>query len=217
MRSIMIFLLLLVSVSAQAFNVTVDSASRKISTLGDEYDEPTIYYEESTTATGYWAESLRAVTGSGGYAASNQTSTIGASGEYSEYIINFAGGVGADGWDNTFAKSSMIVHLTFDQDVYWDLDIGNSCKGNQTEFRFADSGLLCSGEARTVSGFLTAGSYRYVIAQQVYPRGTEGGGYASDGQYQNATLSISTVPVPAAVWLFGSALFGLGWFRKVKS
>lgn len=28
------------------------------------------------------------------------------------------------------------------------------------------------------------------------------------------TLSISEVPVPAAVWLFGSALAGLGWLRR---
>jgi hypothetical protein len=29
-----------------------------------------------------------------------------------------------------------------------------------------------------------------------------------------AAGSVSAVPVPAAVWLFGSALAGLGWFRR---
>ena len=28
------------------------------------------------------------------------------------------------------------------------------------------------------------------------------------------TLVVSEVPVPAAVWLFGSALAGLGWMRR---
>ena len=27
-------------------------------------------------------------------------------------------------------------------------------------------------------------------------------------------VSVSAVPVPAAVWLFGSALAGLGWMRR---
>jgi hypothetical protein len=27
-------------------------------------------------------------------------------------------------------------------------------------------------------------------------------------------ISITAVPIPAAVWLFGSALGGLGWFRR---
>ncbi len=31
------------------------------------------------------------------------------------------------------------------------------------------------------------------------------------------TSSITAVPVPAAVWLFGSALAGLGWMRRRKS
>lgn len=31
---------------------------------------------------------------------------------------------------------------------------------------------------------------------------------------KKVTLSVSEVPVPAAVWLFGSALAGLGWLRR---
>jgi hypothetical protein len=30
-------------------------------------------------------------------------------------------------------------------------------------------------------------------------------------------IAVSTVPVPAAVWLFGSALMGLGWFRRKQA
>ena len=37
-----------------------------------------------------------------------------------------------------------------------------------------------------------------------------------DYQYQSDSWSF-IVPIPAAAWLFGSALVGLGWFRKVKA
>jgi hypothetical protein len=30
-------------------------------------------------------------------------------------------------------------------------------------------------------------------------------------------ITVSTVPIPAAVWLFGSALAGLGWMRRRKT
>jgi hypothetical protein len=30
------------------------------------------------------------------------------------------------------------------------------------------------------------------------------------------SLSISVIPIPAAVWLFGSALAGLGWLKRIK-
>jgi hypothetical protein len=32
--------------------------------------------------------------------------------------------------------------------------------------------------------------------------------------YVASTQTVSAVPIPAAVWLFGSALAGLGWFRR---
>jgi hypothetical protein len=39
--------------------------------------------------------------------------------------------------------------------------------------------------------------------------------YSADSYgLNNASISVSTVPVPAAVWLFGSALAGLGWMRR---
>jgi hypothetical protein len=31
------------------------------------------------------------------------------------------------------------------------------------------------------------------------------------------TGTVSAVPIPAAVWLFGSALAGLGWMRRRKT
>jgi hypothetical protein len=38
----------------------------------------------------------------------------------------------------------------------------------------------------------------------------------SAGGYGNMEFAMSVVPVPASVWLFGSALAGLGWMRRRK-
>ena len=49
--------------------------------------------------------------------------------------------------------------------------------------------------------------------------GTPGGsiqlGVAADGQIN--ALTVSEVPVPAALWLFASALAGLGWMRRKRT
>ena len=37
---------------------------------------------------------------------------------------------------------------------------------------------------------------------------------ASDGYFTNFVVGINSVPVPPAVWLFGSALALLGWMRR---
>lgn len=47
-----------------------------------------------------------------------------------------------------------------------------------------------------------------------FPSFLGGGAYTEDYTYQNATLTITTVPVPAAVWLMGSSLGLLGLSRK---
>ena len=39
----------------------------------------------------------------------------------------------------------------------------------------------------------------------------------SDNGFSVQSLSISYVPVPAAAWLFGSALIGLGWMRRKQT
>ena len=44
-------------------------------------------------------------------------------------------------------------------------------------------------------------------------------GAADNGSYRMGTYLVrsSVVPVPAAVWLFGSALAGLGWMRRART
>jgi hypothetical protein len=41
---------------------------------------------------------------------------------------------------------------------------------------------------------------------------TRGEAYGAVGGYDN--IFVTSVPIPAAVWLFGSALAGLGWLRR---
>jgi hypothetical protein len=54
--------------------------------------------------------------------------------------------------------------------------------------------------------YWTAASFRSDVGTLV-----DGG---SIDQAVAASFSVSVVPIPAAVWLFGSALAGLGWFRR---
>lgn len=65
--------------------------------------------------------------------------------------------------------------------------------------------LLGDGIGGTFSALLTAG------AQYILKIAVSGGPNAF-----SATTQISAVPLPAAAWLFGSALMGLGLFRRRK-
>ena len=49
-----------------------------------------------------------------------------------------------------------------------------------------------------------------------YVKMAEGYDGAVGTDYLN-TFQLEVVPIPAAVWLFGSALFGLGWMRRKQS
>jgi hypothetical protein len=42
-------------------------------------------------------------------------------------------------------------------------------------------------------------------------------GYGTLADGSKAAFLVTAVPVPAAVWLFGSALVGLGWIRRKTS
>ncbi len=43
------------------------------------------------------------------------------------------------------------------------------------------------------------------------------GNMATWNPHAMTKLSMSVVPIPAAVWLFGSALAGLGWLRRKQT
>jgi hypothetical protein len=67
-----------------------------------------------------------------------------------------------------------------------------------------------------VAGFLNSGLSSLIFNEQ------QGGGFLTDAQEIGAPVGVagatfaSAVPVPAAAWLFGSALLGLGVVRRKK-
>lgn len=83
---------------------------------------------------------------------------------------------------------------------------------------FTDSG---PSESVDIANIDTQGDWRVLYTHdpinQVKPSQVD---YGSGGQgyYRNTGITgnfkITVVPVPAAVWLFGSALAGLGWLRR---
>ena len=110
--------------------------------------------------------------------------------------------------------------LQVDSDTEVQFNLGNAAGA---DFSIAASGLFDNGgfapppvfgfSGSTGSTLLSAGLY-YL---QIFP------GFANIGQSYNLTISeimspVNQVPVPAAVWLFGSAIFGLlgGLRRKNK-
>jgi hypothetical protein len=73
-----------------------------------------------------------------------------------------------------------------------------------------------TGDVIDYSGFLSAGDYTIIAEANVYGRGFNEGGAAYDFSGEFGTAEVAFVPVPAALWLFGSALAGLGWIRRKR-
>ena len=79
-------------------------------------------------------------------------------------------------------------------------------------YRQADSWDEASALSGAHTGSVTLGPGDYMFfmsAGAAYEYGR-----TADDLGFNSTIGVSTVPVPAAVWLFGSALALLGWSRK---
>jgi hypothetical protein len=84
-----------------------------------------------------------------------------------------------------------------------------------------ESGLLAAGDRTLILAFSSsltnAGG---TIALATYPESSErfdAGAFLSYRQIVSGSVSSSVVPLPAAVWLFGSALVGLGYLRRFKA
>ena len=67
------------------------------------------------------------------------------------------------------------------------------------------------------SGFLIDGVYTINATAVISGGGFNGGGAWYDFNGEFGTTAVAFVPVPAAVWLFGSALAGLGWMRRKQA
>jgi len=92
-------------------------------------------------------------------------------------------------WENLFGYSSTVNYF-WSYGFYQDEDSLWKNIGTRREF----------GGDTVVVGLENTGDISSLVAN----------GSPSFGTY----LVRTTVPVPAAVWLFGSALAGLGWFRR---
>ncbi len=129
---------------------------------------------------------------------------------------------------------SQLYDVAFYYDSYDDLNAVN-------DFPFLnDFGLYQEGMNSAVDALNTAGAENFLTSNNaqistvfylpsasassswfaVNPFGTwvvaglDANGPSSSTNAPFAVFTTSVVPIPAAVWLFGSALLGLGWMRK---
>ena len=82
----------------------------------------------------------------------------------------------------------------------------------------AISGTLAGGGIADLSVAVGTGDW---LNLELVTFSASGGGFGffeeAGAQIQLDNVSVSAVPVPAAVWLFGSALAGLGWMRRKQT
>lgn len=131
-------------------------------------------------------------------------------------LLNRSTGVTSAG-DMVFDFSSAIGGFgawIFDDTGPTSPETGYTMTVTETNGAMNTSGLLSAGNAGSffVEGFLAATSD--VGIQSVTISTNNSGDFFEVDHLQVAT---SIVPVPAAVWLFGSALAGLGWMRRKQA
>jgi hypothetical protein len=206
-------LLLLATGVAQAFTVTVNSVERSV--LVSDSDGGFGYTGEITDMnTGAWADVITGVDiGRDDRVSAEVTaSNVPDSGSYSLYELDMVGSLVAN--SNGFiayAKAELNINVTFDTDMRLVLSCFDAgiFGGTSVAIDGADTGresMQCGDEVVLASGTHDLDFLNIVSANF-------GGSQTYDF---DATLSMtaSAVPIPAAVWLFGSALAGLGWFRR---
>jgi hypothetical protein len=208
LQTLIAIALLFLAGSAQAFNVTLNNLERSIYAAPNDgffsYPDESVY-----TSTGFWSDSVQVQVG-GAEASANLTSSfVPEAGDYSNYEISMAGSLTAEGAGPSSASASVDLDLAFDQAVTLNLACSGEEVGGYTRV-IIDSGqipVLDCGNNLTLS----AGTYDFRIISLV---GAYGG---QDSLDFNNALSITAVPIPAAVWLFGSALAGLGWMKRKQT
>jgi hypothetical protein len=89
--------------------------------------------------------------------------------------------------------------------------------GDATEAWFPESGYIPGPLTRTLvlefsQALSSAGGSVDLMGTDGYP-----GDFETTPRVLLAGATLSAVPIPAAVWLFGSALAGLGWMRRKRA
>ena len=88
-----------------------------------------------------------------------------------------------------------------------DFSLSATGPGEQTTI----SGTLAGGGVADLSGAIGTGDWLNLEQLSLY---AETGGFGGTAGITVDNVVASVVPIPAAVWLFGSGLFLLGWVRR---
>jgi len=190
------------SAGAQAAPVTIDFEEFNIGDGGGSvYDTPIL------ASQGY---ELTGSGGPGGPFTSTEVLTGTNTGGTNAYGGSI-GGLGQDGFnfhvDVTLERADGGAFAVHDFDLFMDTD-----PNGWTEIRgqAAGGGVVFLSAATVGTGdWLNLASVRFWA---------EGDGFGPGGAtVEIDNIVVSAVPVPAAVWLFGSALVGLGWLRRKQT
>lgn len=190
--------------------VTVDNAARTLDLSG--------MTSTGTTSTGSYSDSLWAgPNGETTFVSSN----IPSSGSYSSYVINaemYSFLDEREGPALDVAQAEMSVTFTLDSAVNYVFS-GSAVGGNSAGYDLSlngPGGEICSlsSSCLSSSGVLLAGQYELyaMTAATLSP-----GGAAIGDVRLDFDMTLSEVPVPAAIWLFGSGLLGLIGIARRRS
>jgi hypothetical protein len=141
-----------------------------------------------------------------------------------EFQVSFVGDVQVDGGNSSWAIAGLSGN-----ELTWNQDAGNiglaRTNGEAFSLDAVDFGSWGPGNDLAVVGYLAAGgTLQFDLVSGAEPSTVNfsqaWAGLASvefiavnvPGLLDN--IVVNSVPIPAAVWLFGSALAGLGWLRR---
>ena len=122
--------------------------------------------------------------------------------QYSNVDIVSSGGSLASIFDSSYSSYSILSNSS---NFLSDTSVTNAVPQSLLNLTFSESLTADGGVVSLVIGSGPNGS------------GEISGSIATGTSRLVTSGTVSTVPVPAAVWLFGSGLAGLGWMRRRKT
>jgi len=180
------------------------------------YDGSDITFGASLDTNGDWGPGALPLSGN----LSGDTLSIGGSDNFAR--IDSTGIVGGWSLDGVSTDSDEAISITFLPDNTFMLIHGNSDDPCNCGTPGIEYGTYAADEGTGAFSFLiltdTTGDFG--LSDGALNEFTVVGDTLtlSDGAGDNVSFSrVSAVPVPAAVWLFGSALAGLGWTRRKRN
>lgn len=192
-------------------NSIVDTASYSSVSIGEQVNGSLIFdTRDLFSIEGNAAKKDYIYTGSGTYG-SLITVNNGVMGSNSTYV-----GIENDLVDNFNSVYDLYYTGGFSSDLVWDQVLDRPISGTQFALMFVfNSGAFNNTEL----DFETLLNTPNPIYTEIRISGYNLAGqlYEAKASLDNMTYSISSVPVPSAVWLFGSGIFGLLGIAKRKS